>query len=91
MFDINGKDDNRYNVENIEFIKKASPIVGGFIEKEYNRQKNNVELIASENYCSEAVTCSVRKLLKLEICRRISLCSHIRQYQQILRRNRVCR
>ena len=25
------------------------------IEKEYNRQKNNIELIASENYCSEAV------------------------------------
>ena len=59
MFDINGKDDNRYNVENIEFIKKASPIVGGFIEKEYNRQKNNVELIASENYCSEAVLAGV--------------------------------
>ena len=55
MFDINGKDNNTYNVDNFEFIKKTSPIVGGLIEKEYNRQKNNVELIASENYCSEAV------------------------------------
>jgi glycine hydroxymethyltransferase len=55
MFDINGKDDNAYNVENIAFIKNASETVGKFIEEEYNRQKNNVELIASENYCSEAV------------------------------------
>ncbi len=55
MFDASGRDNNTYNVDNFEFIKKTSPIVGGFIEKEYYRQKNNVELIASENYCSEAV------------------------------------
>ena len=55
MFDVNGKDNSTYNVDNFEFIKKTSPTVGGFIEQEYNRQKNNVELIASENYCSEAV------------------------------------
>ena len=55
MFDKKGFDNSTYNVENFEFIKKASPIVGDLIEKEYNRQKNNIELIASENYCSEAV------------------------------------
>ena len=55
MFDASGRDNNAYNVDNFEFIKKTSPVVGGFIEKEYYRQKNNVELIASENYCSEAV------------------------------------
>ncbi len=55
MFDAKGNDNNTYNVDNFEFIKKTSPIVGGLIEKEYSRQKNNVELIASENYCSEAV------------------------------------
>jgi len=55
MFDKKGFDDNNYNVENFEFIKKYSPTVGDLIEKEYNRQKNNIELIASENYCSEAV------------------------------------
>lgn len=55
MFDIKGNDNSTYNVENFEFIKKTSPVVGELIEKEYNRQKNNVELIASENYCSEAV------------------------------------
>lgn len=55
MFDASGRDNNTYNVDNFEVIKKTSPVVGGFIEKEYYRQKNNVELIASENYCSEAV------------------------------------
>ncbi len=55
MFNKKGADSNTYNVDNIEFIKKASHKVGELIEKEYLRQKNNVELIASENYCSEAV------------------------------------
>ena len=55
MFDASGRDSNTYNVDNFNFIKKTSPKVGELIEKEYNRQKNNVELIASENYCSEAV------------------------------------
>ena len=36
-------------------IQEASPFVGQWIEKEYERQKNNVELIASENYCSDAI------------------------------------
>ena len=48
-------DDSRYNLENIAEIAKTSPTVAALVEKEYNRQKNNVELIASENYCSEAV------------------------------------
>ncbi len=55
MFNRDGVDNSTYNVENFEFIKRTSPIVGELIEKEYNRQKNNIELIASENYCSEAV------------------------------------
>lgn len=55
MFGRDGADNSTYNKDNFEFIKKTSPIVGELIEKEYNRQKNNIELIASENYCSEAV------------------------------------
>ncbi|MBQ7245818.1 MAG: serine hydroxymethyltransferase [Firmicutes bacterium] len=55
MFYKNENDDSNYNIDNINFIKEKSPIVGGWIEKEYLRQKNNIELIASENYCSEAV------------------------------------
>lgn len=55
MFDRTGNDNSTYNIDNIAIIKATSPAVGAMIEKEYNRQKNNVELIASENYCSEAV------------------------------------
>ena len=55
MFYKNEKDDSNYNIDNFSFIKEKSPVVGGLIEKEYLRQKNNIELIASENYCSEAV------------------------------------
>lgn len=55
MFNRESVDNNTYNVDNFEFIKKYSPKVGAWIEQEYLRQKNNIELIASENYCSEAV------------------------------------
>ena len=55
MFNKDATDNSTYNVENYKFIKQASPVVGELIEKEYNRQKDNIELIASENYCSEAV------------------------------------
>ena len=55
MFNREGADNSTYNVENFEFIKKSTPVVGNLIEKEDNRQQNNIELIASENYCSEAV------------------------------------
>lgn len=39
----------------IEKIKKTDPEVAGFIEKELNRQQTTIELIASENFTSEAV------------------------------------
>lgn len=55
MLDKYGNDNSEYSKNIIEEIKKNSPNVAGFIEREYSRQKNNVELIASENYCSEAV------------------------------------
>lgn len=55
MFDRSGNDSSNYNRENIKEIAKVSEKVAEFVEKEYLRQKNNVELIASENYCSEAV------------------------------------
>lgn len=55
MLDKFGNDDSYYNLKNIEMIRKTSPRIAELIEDEYNRQKNNVELIASENYCSEAV------------------------------------
>ncbi len=39
----------------MDLIKKADPIVAEFIEKELKRQQNTIELIASENFTSEAV------------------------------------
>ncbi len=39
----------------MDIIKKADPIVAEFIEKELKRQQNTIELIASENFTSEAV------------------------------------
>ncbi|NLY87060.1 MAG: serine hydroxymethyltransferase [Clostridiales bacterium] len=55
MFDRNGNESSDYNHKIVEEIRKTSGKVADLIEKEYFRQKENVELIASENYCSEAV------------------------------------
>ena len=45
------------NVESfiIEKLKKASPTIAEYIKQEDERQKENIELIASENFPSEAV------------------------------------
>ena len=61
MFDVNGKDKLHYNVDNFEFIKKTSPIVGGLIEKNITVKKQ-CGAFASENYCSEAVLAACGKL-----------------------------
>ncbi len=55
MFDRNGIDNSNYNQMIVDEIAKVSPTVAEMINKEYKRQQNNIELIASENYCSEAV------------------------------------
>lgn len=39
----------------MSFISKQDKAVADAIEKEFNRQNNNIELIASENFVSEAV------------------------------------
>jgi glycine hydroxymethyltransferase len=39
----------------LDKIKKVDPEVAGFVEKELNRQQTTIELIASENFTSEAV------------------------------------
>ncbi len=43
----------------IDIVKKADPAVGEAIELELNRQRTNIELIASENFVSEAVMYAV--------------------------------
>ncbi|MBO7275364.1 MAG: serine hydroxymethyltransferase, partial [Clostridia bacterium] len=39
----------------MDFIESFDPEVGAGIKSEYNRQRRNIELIASENFVSEAV------------------------------------
>lgn len=46
---------SNYDVVNQKIISYTSPIVGEILEKEMNRQDNTVELIASENYVSDAI------------------------------------
>lgn len=45
-----------------ENLKKTDKDVYGAIEKELQRQKNKIELIASENFVSESVMEAMRKL-----------------------------
>lgn len=41
--------------ETMEFVKSKDEEIGAALEREYKRQKDNIELIASENIVSEAV------------------------------------
>ena len=49
--------------ENIDFLKDYDPSVGAAIESEYNRQRGNIELIASENFVSPAVLAAAGTVL----------------------------
>jgi glycine hydroxymethyltransferase len=47
----------------MSFIKSADPEVGEAIEREYRRQQTHIELIASENFVSEAVLLAAGSVL----------------------------
>ncbi len=49
--------------EIMDFIVKSDPEVGAAIEKEFQRQRRNIELIASENIVSEAVVAAMGTVL----------------------------
>lgn len=49
--------------ENMEFIKRLDPEVGDAMTAEYNRQRRNIELIASENFVSPAVMAAMGSCL----------------------------
>ena len=49
--------------ENIEFIRSCDAEVGAAIDAEYTRQKDGIELIASENVASEAVMAAMGTVL----------------------------
>jgi len=49
--------------ETLQFISQADPEVGAAIGKEFDRQRRNIELIASENIVSEAVMAAMGTVL----------------------------
>lgn len=54
---------SKYIKENIDFIKKFDPEIAEAINLEFNRQSNNLELIASENIVSPAVLAAMGSIL----------------------------
>ena len=78
MFDVNGKDNSTYNVDNFEFIKKTSPIVGGLIEKEYNRRKKQCGAHRFRKLLFRGGSRGVRQLSLVEVRGGLSLCTNLR-------------
>ena len=50
-------------IDNYDFIKSYDPEVGDAMEKELERQKSHIELIASENFVSEPVMAAMGSVL----------------------------
>jgi glycine hydroxymethyltransferase len=53
----------RFLMRNIDFVKQFDPEIGNAMQKELDRQRNNIELIASENVVSEAVLAAMGSVL----------------------------
>ena len=47
----------------IDFLIQQDPQVGNAVKAEYDRQRRNIELIASENFVSEAVLAAASSVL----------------------------
>ena len=41
--------------DTMQYLSQLDPEVGASVQEEFARQQRNIELIASENYCSPAV------------------------------------
>ena len=54
------------------YLSKSDSEVFKSIKSEYNRQRENIELIASENYVSTAVLEAAGSMAYQQICRRVS-------------------
>ena len=48
---------------NLDFLQSRDPELAGLVEKETKRQKRNIELIASENFVSDAVLAAAATVL----------------------------
>ena len=49
--------------ENMQFLAQYDSEVAQAVEKEYDRQRNGIELIASENFVSEPVMSAAASVL----------------------------
>lgn len=49
--------------QSMDFVQQFDPEIGGIMQKELNRQRRNLELIASENIVSEAVMAAMGSVL----------------------------
>lgn len=49
--------------DNLALVKKMDPVIGDMIDREFQRQNRNIELIASENIVSEAVMAAMGSVL----------------------------
>ena len=50
-------------MRNIDYVKTYDPELGAAIEAEFDRQRRNIELIASENIVSETVMAAMGTIL----------------------------
>ena len=50
-------------LENMEFLTQQDPELGAAVRAEYDRQRRNIELIASENIVSPAVMAAMGTVL----------------------------
>ncbi len=50
-------------LESIEFVEKFDPVVAQMMNREFSRQKDGLELIASENFASPAVIAAMGSVL----------------------------
>ncbi len=66
-------------MNNIDILKEYDAEVGDAIAKELGRQRNNLELIASENIVSPAVMAAVNMWMLLKILQLIELKSCLMQ------------
>ena len=55
----------------MDFLQKQDPKVYEAIQQELGRQRDKIELIASENFVSQAVMEAQGSVLNKQICRRI--------------------
>ena len=54
-------------MRNIDYVKTYDPELGAAIEAEFDRQRRNIELIASENIVSETVMAAMGTILPINM------------------------